>query len=285
MSVSPMPLIQENKQEMDTKTFGKLRSLIYDKCGITLRDTKRTMLGARIRQRLRILKYDSYEKYLDFLVHEAGDEEWVQLINVVSTNVTAFYREVHHFDQLGVAVKKWASSGQGKMRFWSAASSSGQEPYTMAMVICNALRTAGRSDVDARILATDISTKMLAVCQAGQYNLDAIEPVPNEDQRRYFYHDKASEMYQVTPAIRQMVHFARMNLSETPYAMNGPMDAIFCRNVMIYFDNHVRSKIVEQVLRLLKPGGLFMIGHAESLQGAQAKYFDRVGASMYLKKK
>ena len=285
MSLIPMNLMHDENQEMDTRTFSELRSLIYDKCGITLRDSKRTMLGARIRKRLRSLKFDTYEKYLNYLVHDASDEEWVQLINVVSTNVTAFYRESHHFDQLEIAVKKWASSGQRRMRFWSAASSSGQEPYTMAMTVCNALRAAGRSNVDAKILASDISTKMLGVCQAGQYTLEAIKPVPMEDQKRYFFHDKASGMYQVAPAIRQMVHFARMNLSETPYVMKGPMDAVFCRNVMIYFDNHVRGKIVDQVSRLLRPGGMFMIGHAESLQGSQAKNFDRVGASMYVKKK
>lgn len=266
---------------MDTATFNKLRSMIYDRCGITLRDTKRTMLSARIKKRLRTLSLESFARYLEFLIKEADEEEWVQLINVVSTNVTAFFREPHHFEELYNAVNTWASSGQRRMRFWSAASSSGQEPYTMSIVIRRALNAAGRNDVDARILATDISTKMLSMCKVGQYRADALEPIPVDERKRYFQLDRSTGIYQVSPTLRQMITFARLNLAEPPYVMKGPMDVVFCRNVMIYFDNHVRERIVEQVLRLLKPGGLFMIGHAESIQGAQLKHFNRIGASMY----
>lgn len=275
---------QDDGQAMDTATFNKLRSMIYDRCGITLRDTKRTMLSARIRKRLRTLSLDSFSSYLGFLINEADEEEWVQLINVVSTNVTAFFREPHHFEELYKSVAQWASSGQRRMRFWSAASSSGQEPYTMSIVIRRALNAAGRNDVDARILATDISTKMLSICKAGQYRADALSPIPADERNRYFQMDRSTGMFQVSPTLRQMITFARLNLAEPPYVMKGPMDVVFCRNVMIYFDNHVREKIVEQVLRLLKPNGLFMIGHAESLQGPQLKHFVRIGASMYRRK-
>lgn len=274
----------DDVQAMEQATFEKLRTMIYDRCGITLRDTKRTMLSARIRKRLRDLNLDSFASYLEFLIHEADEEEWVQLINVVSTNVTAFFREPHHFEVLEKAVTQWAKTRPRKMRFWSAASSSGQEPYTMAIVIRRALNLAGANDVDAKILATDISTKMLSVCKAGQYSADALKPVPMDDRSKSFHLDRSTGMYKVNPVLRQMVSFARLNLAEPPYIMKGPMDAIFCRNVMIYFDNRVRQRIVEQVLRLLKPGGLFMIGHAESLQGNQLKQFVRVGASMYRRK-
>ena len=274
-------LSQQDDQAMDTATFNKLRSMIYDRCGITLRDTKRTMLSARIKKRLRTLSLESFARYLEFLIKEADEEEWVQLINVVSTNVTAFFREPHHFEELYNAVNTWASSGQRRMRFWSAASSSGQEPYTMSIVIRRALNAAGRNDVDARILATDISTKMLSMCKVGQYRADALEPIPVDERKRYFQLDRSTGIYQVSPTLRQMITFARLNLAKPPYVMKGPMDVVFCRNVMIYFDNHVRERIVEQVLRLLKPGGLFMIGHAESIQGAQLKHFNRIGASMY----
>ena len=275
---------QEDAQAMDGATFNKLRSMIYDRCGITLRDTKRTMLSARIRKRLRSLQLDGFPRYLEYLVNEADEEEWVQLINVVSTNVTAFFREPHHFDELFKAVKQWASGGQRRMRFWSAASSSGQEPYTMSIVIRRALQAAGRQDTDAKILATDISTKMLSMCKAGQYPAEALKPIPNDERNRYFQLDRSTGNYQVSPTLRQMITFARLNLAEPPYIMKGPLDAVFCRNVMIYFDNHVRSNICDQVLRLLKPGGLFIIGHAESLQGPQLKEFVRIGASMYRKK-
>jgi chemotaxis protein methyltransferase CheR len=269
---------------MDMATFGKLRSLIYDKCGITLRDTKRTMLSARIRKRLRSLKLADFPEYLDYLLTNAPEKEWVQLINVVSTNVTAFFREPHHFEQLQTMVRQWAGEGQRRMRFWSAASSSGQEPYTMAITIRRALTAVGAHNVDAKILATDISTKMLSICKLGQYRADALEPIPTDERSRYFTLDRSTGMYQVSPNLRQMIHFARLNLSQPPYVMKGPLDVVFCRNVMIYFDNHVRGMIVEQVLRLLKPGGLLMVGHAESIQGMYLKHFHRIGASMYQRK-
>ena len=276
-------LIQDSGP-MDTTTFNKLRSMIYDRCGITLRDTKRTMLSARIRKRLRDLSLSSFADYLDFLVNEAQEDEWVELINVVSTNVTAFFREPHHFEELLKAVDQWVRAGQKRLRIWSAASSSGQEPYTLAIVIRRALNLAGHNEVDAKILATDISTKMLSICKVGQYPTEAIKPIPVEERNRYFKLDRSTGMQQVSPDLRRMITFARLNLTEAPYAMKGPMDTIFCRNVMIYFDNHVRSKIIDQVLRLLKPGGLFMIGHAESIQGPQLKQFTRIGASMYRRK-
>jgi chemotaxis protein methyltransferase CheR len=276
--------LQQDSGSMDSTTFNKLRSMIYDRCGITLRDTKKTMLSARIRKRLRSLSLSNFADYLDFLVNEADEDEWVELINVVSTNVTAFFREPHHFEELQKAVDQWARAGQRRMRFWSAASSSGQEPYTLSIVIKRALSHAGHNDVDAKILATDISTQMLSICKLGQYNAEAIKPIPAEERNRYFTLDRETGMYQVSPALRKMITFARLNLTEAPYAMKGPMDAVFCRNVMIYFDNTVRSRIIDQVLRLLKPGGLFMIGHAESVQGPQLKDFTRIGASMYRKK-
>jgi len=270
--------------ELDTETFEKLRVLIYDKCGITLRPTKRTMLGARIRKRLRTLKINSYERYLDYLVNEADEDEWTELINVVSTNVTAFFREPHHFEQLSTSVQQWAKAGVKKIRIWSAASSSGQEPYTLAITIKEALEKAGCQSVDAKILATDISTQMLAVCKVGQYNLESINPVPEKERQKYFKFDQSTGLYQTNPVLRKMIHFARLNLIEQPYVMKGPLDAVFCRNVMIYFDNPTRSKIIDQVVRLLKPNGLFMIGHSESLQGSQTQHFERIGASMYRKK-
>lgn len=271
-------------QAMDLATFNKFRSMIYDKCGITLRDTKRTMLSARLRKRLRMLGINSFEDYLDHLISNATEEEWVQLINVVSTNVTSFFREPHHFDQLYAFVQQWARDGQKRMRFWSAASSSGQEPYSMAITIRRALGVVGAQQVDAKILATDISTKMLSVCKLGQYAPEAIKPIPADERSKYFHMDRSTGKCQVSPILRQMISFARLNLAEPPYVMKGPIDVIFCRNVMIYFDNNVRNRIVDQVLRLLKPGGLFMVGHAESIQGPQLKQFKRIGASMYQRK-
>jgi chemotaxis protein methyltransferase CheR len=190
----------------------------------------------------------------------------VGLLDAVSTNVTSFFREPHHFEFLGEAVNHWYATGQRRFRFWSAACSTGEEPYSLAMVLKEALPYP---DVNVRILATDISTEVLGLCENGSYDLRRMTPVPVDLRERWFsVRGKGdARLWEPKQRLRDLVVFRRMNLSAPPFPMSGPLDAILCRNVMIYFDDAVRTRLLEETRRLLKPGGLLLVGHAESLAG------------------
>lgn len=263
---------------MDGKTFQRFRQFIYDHSGIQLRDGKETMLAARVRKRMTHLGYETFSDYLEHVQHDSSGEELVQMLDSVSTNVTSFFRERHHFELLGQALKQWLAGGQKKYRIWSAASSTGPEPYSIAMVMQQML---GEQTGDMRILATDISTRVLGMARAGAYSAEEVAPVPKTWRFKYFSHDRESDRYTVDPQLRRMISFCRLNLSTPPFPMKGPFDAVFCRNVMIYFDMEVRRRLVEEIRRLLRPGGLFMLGHAESLAGQLTDGFVRFGPSCY----
>jgi len=216
----------------------------------------------------------------DFLVSDRSGGELVQLLDAISTNVTHFFRESQHFDVLFELLKDWAAQGQKRFRLWCAAASSGEEPYTIAMI----LREALNSNIDARLLATDISTRVLQQAQAGIYDNRHVDKIPPALLKKYF--DKGQGAGQgrwaVRDTLKQLVKFGRLNLSVFPYPLNGPLDVIFCRNVMIYFDNDLRSKVLANMYKLLKPGGYLMVGHAESLTGLVSN-FKNVRPSVYIK--
>jgi chemotaxis protein methyltransferase CheR len=178
-------------------------------------------------------------------------------------------------------VKEWEASGQRRMRFWSAACSTGEEPYSMCITILEALG----ENYNARILATDISTRALAAAQHGAYEKDKIKQVPGILAERYFSMSSESDevCYMAKPVLKNMVVFKRLNLSVPPFPMRGPLDIVFCRNVMIYFDNRVRHGLLSEIYRILKPQGYLMVGHSESLVGI-IKGFKAVQPSIYMKK-
>ena len=249
---------------MQKSTFERLREIVYATSGISLSDRKEALVSARVGKRMRTLGILGYDNYLAYLEEHTG--EVVGLLDAVSTNVTSFFREPHHFEFLGEAVNHWYAAGQRRFRFWSAACSSGEEPYSLAIVLKEALPYP---DVDMRILATDISTEVLGACERGEYSLRHIEPVSPSLRSRWFTTSGQGEdaVWSPNRHLRDMVVFRRMNLSTPPFPMNGPLDAIFCRNVMIYFDDAVRLRLLQEATRLLKPGGFFFVGHAESLAG------------------
>jgi len=189
-------------------------------------------------------------------------------LDIISTNVTGFFREPDHFDFLAEAVSGWLSGGQRRFRFWSAACSSGEEPYSMALVLLDV--TSGY-DVDVKILATDISTRVLQRALAGVYEKEQLSPVPGRLRKRYFRrvtgYDHGGEYYRVTPEVSGMCLFRRYSLSQFPYPLRGPLDMIFCRNTMIYFDTDLRRGMVAEFRRLLRSGGYLVVGHSESLSG------------------
>jgi chemotaxis protein methyltransferase CheR len=263
---------------MDTKTFDKFRALVYEKSGIAIKPDKVALVTARVGKRMRALSIENHRDYLAHVLNDGSGTEIVCLLDSISTNVTHFFRENDHFDFFERTLKGWMAEGRTRFRFWSAASSSGEEPYSMAMTLCNA---AEGGSVDGKILATDLSTKVLEKCVRGIYNEKSVEAVPPHYRKRFF--EKAGDAgYRVADVLKRLVTFSRLNLSETPYPMNGPMDAIFCRNVMIYFDNAVRKRLLDECYRLLKAGGYLFVGHAETLTGILSD-FKAVAPSIYIK--
>lgn len=266
---------------MDAKVFDRFRQIVYERSGISLGTNKEALVSARVGKRMRALGLADHRAYLEFLVHDAKGEEYTHLIDAISTNVTSFFRESAHFDFLGEVFAKWCAQGQRRFRFWSAASSTGEEPYTMAVTLLEA--AGGARGLDVKILATDISTRVLEQCLAGRYEGKKLDTMAPALRQRYFTRcPDAGDVYEVKPALRNLVVFRRLNLSRPPFPMRGPLDAVFCRNVMIYFDMQVRTGLVQEAYRLLKPGGYLFVGHAESLTGIMTG-FKTVRPSVYLR--
>ena len=266
---------------MDKKTFNTFVSLIYEKSGITLNENKEALVSSRIAKRMRQLGMTGHKQYLDYVLADKNGDELVQMLDVISTNVTHFFREDEHFRFVTDTMTKWLQNGQKKYTFWSAGCSSGEEPYTLAMVLNE---VAARSSAGMRILATDISTRILDKSKAGTYDATKMESVPPKLREQYFRKEgyNSSAVYTAKDTIRSMITFKRLNLSVVPFPMKGPMDIIFCRNVMIYFDNRVRVNLLNEFHRLLKPGGFLLVGHAESLTGMLGG-FKAVRPSIYIK--
>ncbi len=267
---------------MEKRLFDKLRTIIYEKSGIALHEGKEALVSARLRKRMRVLGIQDYRDYVDRVTSDAdGTEETVGLLDAISTNVTSFYREPVHFEYLGKLMTEWLREGKRRFRFWSAACSSGEEPYTMAMTLLEALRD---QPADLRILATDISTRALEKGRVGEYDEQRIAPVPANLRSKYFERHKSRDgiRYEAGATLRRVILFRRLNLSAPPFPMSGPLDAIFCRNVLIYFDQTTRKKLLDEAHRLLKKGGYLMVGHAESLTGMISD-FRPVRPSIYIK--
>lgn len=266
---------------MDRKIFEQFRDVIYQASGISLNEKKEALVSARVAKRMRALGLDSHNEYLQRVLNDSSGEEIVQLLDVISTNVTHFFRESHHFDLLAERFARDLSRGQRRFRFWSAGCSSGEEPYSLAMTLAEAGQGCS---LDVKILATDISTRILSRAMAGEYEAKKIETVPAALRGRYFFKQgvNGASSYSVNADLRKRIVFKRLNLSCPPFPMHGPMDAIFCRNVMIYFDNDVRRNLLREFARLLKPGGYLMVGHAESLTGILGG-FKTVRPSVYVR--
>ena len=251
---------------MDTITFRRFCSIAYEKAGITLNDSKETLVEARVGKRMRALGLATEKDYLTYLLDSQNQDEIVNFLDVISTNHTSFYREPDHFDLLRTTLVDWRIQGCRRLRLWSAASSTGEEPYTIAFTATEALDGSG---IDWLLLATDISTKVLARAEAGAYAASKVALLSRAQQKCYFESTESKDELKVREDIRNKVVFRRLNLATPPYPMRGPFDVIFCRNVMIYFDQVVRQRIISAMERLLAPNGLLFIGHAEALSGVR----------------
>ena len=267
-------------RNMSRKTFARFRTLIYQLSGIALGEGKEGLVRARVSKRMRALNLVDYDDYFEQLMADVTGDEIIQLLDVISTNVTSFFREESHFILLSEFGKQWASEKRSRLRLWSAACSTGEEPYTMAMTL---LAASEGTVTDLKILATDLSTRALDAARSGLFGSEKTACIPRDLRARYFERDtKRPTFLRAGAELRRTVSFARLNLAEIPFPMSGPFDAVFCRNVMIYFDAEVRRRLIAQVHQLLRPGGYLFVGHSESLSGMTAG-FRTVQASVYVK--
>ncbi len=257
---------------MSDKDFRRLSEFVHAECGIKLPPSKKVMVEARLQKRLRTLSMPGYREYYDFLFSPRGlDEELVHLIDVITTNTTEFFREPRHFEILTREVLPlWrAEHGFGRMfRLWSAGCSTGEEPYTLAIVLSEF--AAGAPNFRSSILATDISTRVLSLARNGVYPEERVGKLSVELKRRYLLRskDRTKKLVRLAPEIRCMVDFRRLNFMES-FAFPEPMDIIFCRNVMIYFDRTTQEQLLRKFCTQLRPGGFLFIGHSESLTGME----------------
>ena len=254
--------------------FRLISDRIYKFSGIRLPEAKREMVYARLARRLRSLGIASFDDYVRFL--ELEPAEWEHCTNALTTNVTAFYREEHHFKILAEHVRATARADE-PFRIWSAGCSTGEEPYTIAMCLSEALPQG-----NFEVLASDLDTQVLASAREGVYPLQSVLRLPEARQKRFFQrgtgrHDGQAR---VRRELSAHVEFLRVNLMDAQWPIAGGLDAIFCRNVMIYFDKPTQRRLVERYARLLRPCGLFFAGHAESLLD-QGKYFRLKGQTVY----
>ncbi len=266
---------------LDRRTFQQFADLIYREAGIHLAEHKQALVSARLGKRMRKLQISGFDEYYRHVKNDETRSELSHLLDAISTNVTCFYREPDHFEVLSSIVRDWESGGQKRFRLWCAAASTGEEPYTMALTLAESLNDLR----DAKILATDISVSVLEAARKGEYEAKKLERISRDLTGRYFTpagQKGGEKMYRIKDFIKNMITFTWLNLSVPPFPMQGPLDVIFCRNVMIYFDNAVRQRLLDEMHRLLKPGGYLMVGHAESLSGLRGG-FRTVRPSVYVK--
>ncbi len=263
------------------KEFKTLVKLIYERTGIVLKDSKKNMVYSRLARRLRALGIKTFRDYLQFLNSKEGPLEVDLLINAITTNLTHFFREKHHYKHLYKAcldiTKSQTDRGESRrLRIWSAGCSSGEEPYSIAIVMSELIAKTGPFDL--KILASDINTKTLQTGMAGEYSNPALEEIPAKFRNRYTQ-KLSSSKFKMSEKLRNLITFKKLNLLED-WPMKGPFDVIFCRNVMIYFDQETKTNLTRNCAKILQPGGWLYIGHSESLPPSE-KNFKLLGHTIY----
>lgn len=262
--------------QLSEQEFRFLAQLVHGKTGIVLAAHKRDMVYGRLTRRLRALNLDNFAAYCALLQSEQAEREIPHLVNAITTNLTGFFREPHHFEHLHrVLTERAKAGGPKRLRLWSSACSSGMEPYSMVMTLLHAVPSL--EQWDARILATDIDSNMLDVGIKGEYPVSAMGATP-APYRRYT-ETSSSQTLRMTAEARRLIVFKQLNLLEN-WPMKGPFDVIFCRNVVIYFDKPTKQRLFARMAELLQPGGWLYIGHSESLNGISDR-FEPLGRTVY----
>ncbi|WP_374572119.1 protein-glutamate O-methyltransferase CheR [Phenylobacterium sp.] len=271
MSAQPLLVDDEvpHATGLSTSNFNRLAKLIHGYSGIKMPPTKRTMLEGRLRRRMRALGKASLNDYCRHVFDDGGlDAELVHLIDSVTTNKTEFFREPAHFIFLTQrGLPELTERGRRKLKVWSAACSTGAEPYTLAMVLEEHRRATRGGDYS--ILCTDLSTQVLSLALAGVFPTSMIEPVDFELRRRYLLRGKGprSDQVRIIPSLRAKLSFARLNLMDEAYPVDRDMDMVFCRNILIYFDKPTQAAVLRRLCEHLRPGGYLFLGHSESIVG------------------
>lgn len=270
MQVSPsQPSIGLSTFHITDAEFQELRKFIYAHTGIALSDHKRALVYSRLARRLRHHGLESFADYYVLLTEQdPHGEELVEMINCITTNKTDFFREPHHFRFLtehAFPELRARAGVQRRVRLWSAGTASGEEAYTLAMTVRESF--APSEPWDIRILASDIDTRVLAQAEHGEYTLEQAERIPPALLQRYFYQGEGANAgrVQAKPVLKELIRFRRLNLMDNSWPMRGPFDAIFCRNVIIYFDRPTQRRLIDRMTQLLRPDGYLFLGHSESL--------------------
>jgi len=256
--------------------FDRVRKLIYQHAGISLSPVKQDMVYSRLARRLRATGARSFCEYLDVLEKSKGDE-WERFVNSLTTNLTSFFRESHHFPILADHLKKVV--GRKNIRIWCSAASTGEEPYSIAMTVLEALGSASSS---VSIVASDLDTNVLEVAKKAVYSFDRVSKLSQDRLKRFFLKGTGAQegLVAVRPEVRGMVDFKRINLLDPSYSVPSGLDVIFCRNVMIYFDKPTQYKILHKFHPLMNSDGLLFAGHSESFLHA-ANLFRSLGKTVY----
>jgi chemotaxis protein methyltransferase CheR len=270
---------------LNKKDFFRLSAFIESTTGIRIPESKKTMLEARLQKRLRSLHLSSFDQYCAYCFSKKGmQDESIHMIDAVATNKTDFFREPEHFDYLSDLVlpeliRPYGIGIRKTLKVWSAGCSTGEEAYTLAMVLSEFASVC--PGFSFSVLATDISTKVLEIAKTGVYEEQSAEPIPLELKRKYLLRSKERVLVKVAPEIRKMVDFRRVNLMDEEYGM-PEMHVIFCRNVIIYFNRHTQILLLQRLCRRLAPGGYIFMGHSETLHGMPLPLMS-VAAAIYRK--
>lgn len=269
-------MTQQAEDLLTQAEFRRIRDMVHKQCGINLHEGKVDLVRARICKRLRAHRCGSASEYLDLLERDESGREIALLINEMSTNLTSFFREANHFNYLRnellpKLLERKRAEGCNRLRFWSSACSTGQEPYTLAMTLAESIPDLPRWDL--KILATDISTRVLALAEAGRYDAKLINEIPPTYRTKYVTERtrQTSQIIEMTTQLKSLIRFRRLNLVG-PWPFTGPFDVIFCRNVLIYFDHDTQERLVNRFANVLDIGGLLITGHSESLNGLHHPY-------------
>lgn len=277
-SVTPRPASTLGTREFNFSEadFQRISKLIYQYAGISLLPVKQDMVYSRLARRLRATGKNSFADYLDALEKDRGDE-WESFVNSLTTNLTSFFREPHHFPIFADHLQKIGT--RRPIRVWCSAASTGEESYSIAIT---AAETFGTNASRVSIFASDLDTNVLAIAEKGVYPIERVEKLSPDRLRRFFLRGTGSQdgFVAVRPEIRRMVQFQRINLLDASYAVKGPIDVIFCRNVMIYFDKPTQYKILSRFAPMMQADGLMFAGHSESFLHA-ADLFKSLGKTVY----
>lgn len=265
----------EREFEFSDRNFEEVRRLIHKHAGISLHPGKRHMVYSRVARRVRAFRMTRFDDYLEMLTSDQS--EWEHFVNSLTTNLTAFFRESHHFPILARHVQEHCRGRE--VLLWSSACSTGEEAWSMAMTMVDAF---GSFRPPVRIIATDVDTNVLMHAEEGVYTADRIKGIPEEDIKRFFLRGKGARdgLVKIRPELAALVDFRPLNLLADDWPVRAPLDAIFCRNVMIYFDKPTQRRVLEKFVPMLRPEGLLFAGHAESFAHA-ADLFHSRGKTVY----